>query len=289
MPNKTELPQIVEITKIVLENPIVKTFYFDISIDAKPGQFVMLWLPGVDEKPISVALDDGKKLALTLCSRGKTTQQIAKMKVGEKLGIRGPYGTMFNFKEGEHLALVGGGYGAAPLYFVAHEAVKKNCKIEFIEGARSEKHLVYIDRLKKLPNTNVHIATDDGSVGFKGYNTEVLKKVLEEEKIDRIMTCGPELMMQKVGEIGDAKDINTQISVERYMKCGFGVCGQCVLDPLGIRSCVSGPVMNSKVLKMLDEFGKYHRDDLGRKQYFLNPKKDACEPGCGNSAQSECG
>ncbi len=289
MQNKTQLPKVVKITKIIDENPVVKTFYFDISIDSRPGQFVMLWLPGVDEKPISIALDDGKQLALTLCSRGKTTRQIAKMKVGDRLGIRGPYGTVFNFQEGEHLALVGGGYGAAPLYFLAHEALKKNCKIEFIEGARSEEHLVYIDRLKELPNTTLHIATDDGSVGFKGYNTELLKKVASENKIDRIMTCGPELMMQKVGEIGDSKNINTQISVERYMKCGFGVCGQCVLDPLGIRSCVSGPVMNSKVLKMLDEFGKYHRDDLGRKQYFLNPQKDACEPGCGNSAQSECG
>lgn len=286
--NKEQLPKVVPIAKIEDENEIVKNFYFDISLDSKPGQFVMLWLPGVDEKPISIALDDGKQLVLTICSRGKTTQQMAKMKEGDKLGIRGPFGTNFHFAEGETLALVGGGYGAAPLYFVAKEAEKIGCKIEFIEGARSKDHLIYIEKLKALDNVNLHISTDDGSEGFKGYNTEVLKKVLEEVKVDKVMTCGPEIMMQKVGEIGESKGVPAFVSIERYMKCGFGVCGQCVVDPLGIRTCVSGPVMNYKVAKMFDDFGKYHRDSVGKKEYFVTPKKDDCTPGCGHSAESEC-
>lgn len=286
--NKEQLPIVVPIAKIEDENEIVKNFYFDISIGAKPGQFVMLWMPGIDEKPISVALDDGKQLVLTICSRGRTTQEMAKMKVGDKLGIRGPFGTHFLTNEGETLALVGGGYGAAPLYFVAYEAAKQGCKIEFIEGARSKEHLVYMDKLKALENTNIHISTDDGSVGHKGYNTEVLKKVLEDVKVDKIMTCGPEIMMQKVGEIGEAAGVNTFVSIERYMKCGFGVCGQCVVDPLGIRTCVSGPVMNYKVAKMFDDFGQYHRDSVGKKEYFITPKKDACTPSCGDSASGEC-
>lgn len=276
-----------KIKRIQDETDVVKTFYFDIELNSKPGQFVMLWLPGVDEKPISIAHDNNGELALTLCSRGKTTQQMAKLQVGDSMGIRGPYGTNFNFKEGEHLALVGGGYGAAPLYFVAHEAVKQGCTVEFIEGARDKGNLVYIDRLEKLENLNLHIATDDGSMGHKGYNTEVLKEVIKDTKIDRIMTCGPEMMMKAVGKIGDEANIQTQISVERYMKCGFGVCGQCVLDPMGIRTCVSGPVMNSKVLNMLDEFGSYHRDAQGKKQYFNNPKKDDSTHGCGHTAECE--
>lgn len=268
MQNKTELPKIVTIKKVVEETDCIKTFYFDYELGSKPGQFVMLWLPGVDEKPISIALDTGKEFALTICARGDATKKICELKEGDTLGVRGPYGTMFNFKENEKLALVAGGYGAAPLYNLANQAVEQNCEIDFIIGARSKDLLLYIDRLEKLANTKIHIATDDGSEGLKGYNTELLKQVVADKKIDRIMTCGPEMMMFKVGEIGDENGVNTQISVERYMKCGFGVCGQCVLDPLGIRTCVSGPVMNSKVLKMLNEFGKYHRDDLGRKQYF---------------------
>ncbi len=271
--NKEQIPKVVPIAKIENENEIVKNFYFDISLDSKPGQFVMLWLPGVDEKPISIALDDGNQLVLTICSRGKTTQQMAEMKVGDKLGIRGPFGTNFHFSEGETLALVGGGYGAAPLYFVAHRAIKAGCKIEFIEGARSKDYLIYIEKLKALKNLNLHISTDDGSKGYKGYNTELLKQVIDDVKVDKIMTCGPEIMMRKVGEIGDSKGVPAFVSIERYMKCGFGVCGQCVVDPLGIRTCVSGPVMNYKVAKMFDDFGNYHRDSVGKKQYFNNPDK----------------
>lgn len=284
--NKEQLPKVVAIAKIENETETVKNFYFDLSIDSKPGQFVMLWMPGVDEKPISIALDDGKQLVLTICSRGKTTQEMAKMKVGDKLGIRGPFGTNFHFVEGETLALVGGGYGAAPLYFVAHEAVKMGCKVEFIEGARSKEHLVYMDKLKALENVNLHISTDDGSEGIKGYNTVILKQLLADTKIDKIMTCGPELMMKSVGEIGEEAGVPVFVSIERYMKCGFGVCGQCVVDPLGIRTCVSGPVMNYKVVKMFDDFGQYHRDSVGKKEYFVTPKIHACEPGSGDSAKS---
>lgn len=268
MINKTELPKIVTIRKIVSETGNVKTFYFDHSLNSRPGQFVMLWLPEVDEVPISIALDTGDEFALTICARGETTKQICDLKEGDKLGIRGPYGTVFHFEENEKLALVGGGYGAAPLYYAAVEASKIGCEVHFVIGARDKDSLLYLDRLEKLENTHLYIATDDGSEGFKGYNTEVLKEVLKDHKIHRIMSCGPEVMMKKIGEIGDLSDINTQLSVERYMKCGFGLCGQCVMDPMGIRTCVSGPVMNSKILNMLEEFGKYHRDNLGKKQTF---------------------
>ncbi len=273
MENKTELPIVLEIKKVVDNTDNIKTLYFDHELKSKPGQFVMLWLPGVDEVPISISYDDGKQFGLTIFARGEATKQICNMKEGDKLGIRGPYGTMFNYKEGESLVLVGGGYGAAPLYFLAHEASKKNCKIAFMMAAKSKYRLLYVDELENMPSVSLHIATSDGSEGVKGHINETFENFIKENKVDKIMTCGPELLMKAIGEIGDKAEIQTQISVERYMKCGFGVCGQCVLDPLGIRTCVSGPVMNSKVLNMLDEFGKYTRDAQGKKQYFNNSDK----------------
>jgi len=264
----SELPTVLKIKRIVQENPTVRTFYFDHELGSKPGQFVMLWLPGVDEIPISIAYDNGKEFALTICKVGAMTEKIFELIEGDQLGIRGPYGTYFNFKAGDKIALVAGGYGAAPLYNLAHEAVAAGCEVDFIIGARSKDNLVYIERLEALDNVNLHIATDDGSAGFKGYTTVILADLLKEKKIDHIMSCGPEMMMKAVGKIGDDAGVNTQLSVERYMKCGFGVCGQCTLDPLGIRTCVSGPVMNNKILNMLEEFGSYHRDDVGKKQYF---------------------
>lgn len=268
MEKHTEIPKVIPIEEVVQETPEVKTFYFGHSLNSQPGQFVMLWLPGVDEKPMSISSDSGDKFSLTICARGDVTKKISKFKKGEKLGIRGPYGTSFHFEEKEKLVMIGGGYGSAPLYYAAVEASKLNCKIDFINCARSKENLLYLGKLEKIPNLKVHFATDDGSIGHKGYGTDILEKLIRKQEAHRILTCGPELMMKLVGNLGDSKQINTQISVERYMKCGFGVCGQCVLDPLGMRACVSGPIMNYNVLKMLDEFGKYQRDDLGEKQYF---------------------
>lgn len=258
----------VAIAKIVEENDCVRTFIFNHSVGAKPGQFVDLWVPGVNEKPFSVAYDDGKQLWLTICSVGPTTQELFKYKVGDKVGIRGPFGTEFKINEGDHLALVGGGYGAAPLYFVTKEALKKNCKVEFIVGARNKDLLLYTERIQALEGVKLHTATDDGSDGHHGYNTQVLEKVLEDGEVNMIMTCGPEMMMKRVSEIALEKEINAQISVERYMKCGFGICGNCTVDDLGIRTCMEGPVMDNEIVKTIDEFGKYHRDPQGKKHEF---------------------
>jgi len=270
MENKTELPIILEIKKISNDAEGIKTFYFDHTLNSKPGQFVMLWLPGVDEIPISVSVDTGDTFALTIFSRGEASDAICGLKEGDKIGIRGPYGTMFNYSEGDNLVLVGGGYGAAPLRYLAYEASKKNCQVDFMMAAKTKTKLLFVNELRAMKNVTLHIATSDGSEGVKGHINETFEKFIKENKVDKIMTCGPELLMKAVGEIGDKAGIQTQISVERYMKCGFGVCGQCVMDPLGIRTCVSGPVMNSKVLNMLEEFGKYHRDAEGKKQYFNN-------------------
>lgn len=243
----------------------MKTFIFEYSVGAKPGQFVNVWVPGLNEKPFSVAYDDGKELWLTICAVGPTSQKICEMKVGDKLGIRGPFGTHFEIKHGQHLALVGGGYGAAPLYFVTKEALKVGCKVEFILGARNKDLLIYTERVGQLENVNLHIATDDGSVGHKGYNTQVLEEVLKHNKIDCIMTCGPEMMMKRVSDIAFDAGVEAQISVERYMKCGFGICGNCTVDDLGIRTCSEGPVMPNELVRQIKEFGKYHRDAEGKK------------------------
>ena len=256
------------IAEIVEENPTVKTFVFETSLGAKPGQFVMIWIPGVDEKPMSVAFDNGKQLWITVCKVGPASSALHEMKVGDKVGIRGPFGTSYTFEEGEHLALVSGGYGAAPMYFVACEAIKKGCKVEFLVGARNKDLLLYEERVSHLDNVKIHLSTDDGSAGFHGFITEVLKKVLEEEKIDKVFTCGPERMMKAVGEIADDFGVDSFMSMEKYMKCGFGVCGQCAVDDTGELVCKKGPVMKFDYLKKLPELGKYHRDAQGKKHYY---------------------
>jgi len=261
-------PVALPIKKIVRENDTTNTYIFEYPLGARPGQFVMLWIPGVDEKPFSVAYDDGAEFWLTICNVGPATEELFKLKEGYKVGIRGPFGTHYEYEKGEHIATVAGGYGAAPMYFVAKDAVEAGCEVEFIVGARNKDLLLFVERVKEMKGVNLHISTDDGSEGFKGFTTQVLEKVMNEKKIDQVFTCGPEIMEKFVGEIAEKGGVDARISAEKYMKCGFGVCGQCAIDDTGETVCTKGPVMAYSYLKKLPEFGAYHRDAQGKKHNF---------------------
>lgn len=271
---QSRLPVTYRIKDIRQETEMVRTYTFDGSLGAKPGQMLMLWLPGVDEKPFSVAYDDGSETKITFFAVGPMTEELAKCQVGDLVGLRGPFGTSYEWSAGQHIALVAGGYGAAPMYFVASETVHHGCTLEVIVGARSEEHLLYIKELEALPHVSLHIATDDGSVGFKGYNVQLLEKMLEvtqdtsteDRPIDQVFACGPERMLKACSTVCHNFNIPSQFSLERYMKCGYGLCGNCTVDPLGIRICTDGPVVKNETCLKIEEFGKYHRDSLGRKK-----------------------
>jgi dihydroorotate dehydrogenase electron transfer subunit len=271
----TYLPRTYRILAVKRETAMVQTFTLDCSLGAKPGQFLMVWLPGVDEIPMSVAFDDGKTTRLTFFAVGDMTKELAKLGKGDLLGLRGPFGTHYTWKPKQRLILVAGGYGAAPMYFVAKEALKDKCRIDMIIGARSKEHLLYIKEFKAVKGVTLHISTDDGSMGFKGYNVQVLEKLITDSKIlhspfsiHQVFACGPERMLKRISEITAKAKIPSQLSLERYMKCGYGLCGNCVVDPLGIRLCVEGPVIDNKTCVKIAEFGKYHRDALGKRHPF---------------------
>ena len=144
---ESRLPRTYHIKEIKQETEMVRTYTFDGSLGAKPGQFVMVWLPGVDEVPMSVAYDDGAETRITFFAVGDMTEELAKAKVGDLVGLRGPFGTFYEWDPGDHIVLVAGGYGAAPMYFVASEAVKNGCTLEAIVGARGKEHLLYLKEL----------------------------------------------------------------------------------------------------------------------------------------------
>ncbi|MCA9370702.1 MAG: dihydroorotate dehydrogenase electron transfer subunit [Candidatus Peregrinibacteria bacterium] len=270
IPLQSRLPKTYRIKEIRVETDMVKTFTFDGSLGAKPGQFVMVWLPGIDEVPMSVAYDDGAETKITFFAVGEMTKVLTHSNVGDLVGLRGPFGTYYEWDAGDHIVLVAGGYGAAPMYFVASEAVKNGCTLEAIVGARGKEHLLYLEELEGLQHCSLHVSTDDGSMGHKGYNTEVLDHLLAAAAapIDKVFACGPEMMLKSVLTVCDKHKVPCSLSLERYMKCGFGVCGNCCVDPLGIRLCTDGPVMSGDLVRNIDEFGKYHRDAEGRKHEF---------------------
>src|SRR3990167_2389946 len=108
------IPQMLSIKKITDENPFVKTFWFNYNLNSQPGQFVMLWIPGIDQKPFSIAYDDSAEFGLTIFAVGSLSKKLFELRVGDRVGISGPYGTAFSIQNDTHYITVAGGYGAGP-------------------------------------------------------------------------------------------------------------------------------------------------------------------------------
>jgi dihydroorotate dehydrogenase electron transfer subunit len=257
-------PLVLPIQKIVQENSRVKSFYFDYPLVGKPGQFVMLWIPGFDELPFGIINKNNSSFMISAAAVGEATQALHAMKTGDKVGVRGAYGTSFSFpKPNAKVAMVAGGYGMVPLAYLAQELRKKNISVDLFAGARTKSELLFDTWMEEIGVT-VHRATDDGSIGHKGFVTEPFAKYVETAKPDMVYIVGPEVMEKKISDICYNLRIPFQISLERYMKCGIGICGQCCVDPTGWRMCVEGPVLNHRQLKLITEFGVYHRTASGR-------------------------
>jgi dihydroorotate dehydrogenase electron transfer subunit len=261
-------PSMVKITKIEDETPSIKTFYLETPKtmeNASPGQFIMAWIPDIDEIPLSLS---GKKpkLALSVKKIGDATAAFHNLKVGDRIGVRGPYGHGFSLKKGTSL-IVGGGIGMAPFLFLIDELFKFSKKITVINGAQTKHELLYLDKLQKSSrkNFNYIFTTDDGSFGEKGFASSIAIQKLQETSYDQVYTCGPEPMIWDLFQFTEKLKIPMQASLERLIKCGIGLCGQCSLDPLGYRICVEGPVLSSETLRKLTDFGKYKRDLGGHK------------------------
>jgi len=260
---KVDIPVMMEITKVVQEAKGIKSFFFNEKMESHPGQFIMVWLPGVDEKPMAVSYWSKNEFAFTSQAIGRFTKTLEKIKKCGKLGIRGPYGNSFSIKE--NACVVGGGVGMASLATLI-DTLKKPI---IINGSRNKEQLLYLKRFK---GKSMIATTDDGTYGRKGYTTDVLEEVLNGKKFNEseffskikiVYTCGPEIMMKKVLEICNKHNVECEASLERYMGCGFGICGKCMINNKIV--CIDGPIFNSKQLNKMTEFGNFARLKSGRK------------------------
>jgi len=256
-------PLVTKIIETKNENSRIKTIKFEYDKKITPGQFYMIWIPGVDEIPMSVSYIDKNIKGITFKKIGEATNALFNLKKGDKIGVRGPYGIGFKLN-GKKILFVGGGTGVAMLVPVIEEAIKKKLNSKVIIGAKTKNELFFEKRIKET-GAELFISTDDGSYGTKGFTTDIAEEIIKKNQFDLILTCGPELMMKKLMDI--SKDIDFQASLERFMKCGFGICGQCCIGD-GIRVCTEGPIFNEKTLKKIQDFGIFKRDASGKKIKF---------------------
>jgi dihydroorotate dehydrogenase electron transfer subunit len=264
--NRTRTTRILSVKD---ESQMVKTFTFKdkLCANAKPGQFLMLWIPGIDEIPLSVLnTEENSTVSVAVKKVGEATKALHSKRVGDVIGVRGPFGNSFTVKEGKIL-MVGGGTGLVPLVFLAKKSASEAAKLVFLMGAKSRDELLFLDESKQTlvrGEASLIATTEDGSYGIKGMATAPLESLLTKERFDMIYTCGPEKMIRKVFETAEKHKVALEASLERLMRCAIGLCGSCVIGKY--RVCRDGPVFNAKQLrKVKSEFGVSARDFDGRK------------------------
>ena len=245
-------------------------FHDKVAAKASPGQFAMIWIPGVDEVPMSLSSINVKEnvVGITVEKVGEATSSLHRMKVDDSVGIRGPFGRGYNVAETGNVMIVGGGIGVVSLMPLAEKLVrKKNCRVTFLLGAKTRDELLFLNRIKAILDNASHktvITTDDGSYGVKGLVTESAELLLTKERFDLIYACGPEPMMYKMFVLSEQFKAHFQASLERLMRCAVGLCGTCVIGKY--RVCKDGPVFSDEELRTVkEEFGVFRRDFTGKK------------------------
>jgi len=214
-------------------------------INGEPGQFVMVWLPNIGEKPFSIA--QFNPLGLMVVNVGPFSHAVHQLNVGDSVWIKGPLGRGFTI-DGERLLLVGGGYGSAPLLPLAIEARANQKKVNVFIGAKSKNDLLLLTAFQDL-GCEVTVTTEDGTSGEKGLVTSIVEKKLSKDEYDNLYACGPIRLLSALAKICIAQKVNYQLSWEANMRCGMGLCGSCEVPqsfdshlPPGWLACFDGPV-----------------------------------------------
>lgn len=233
--------------KVISNKRIAKNVYEmilegDTSAIIAPGQFVNIKIEGEFlRRPISICDYSENSLTLIYKVVGKGTSIMSAMQEGAWLDILVGLGNGFNTDfSGENPVLIGGGVGVPPMYRLAKDLISAGKKVSVILGFNKEEEIFYADEFEKL-GARVYVTTVDGSVGTKGFVTDVLKEL----DYSYFYTCGPEPMLKAVY---NTSTTSGQLSFEERMGCGFGVCMGCSCKTKygNKRICADGPVLEKE-------------------------------------------
>lgn len=230
-----------------------------VARDAQPGQFLMVRTTTdthpLLRRPFSIFFAEGIRVAIFFQKIGIGTRLLSEKREGDTVDIIGPLGTGFTIKKGhgdEQAALVGGGRGIAPLYFLARKLKADGASARVFYGGNSLSDLPARERFEKH-GIVLSCTTEDGSFGTRGLITEVLEAEINNGfSTSQIYACGPEPMLKKIAEIAATRNIPAEFSLESVMGCGFGACWGCVKkikkdNATGWHKiCEEGPVLRTE-------------------------------------------
>jgi ferredoxin--NADP+ reductase len=241
---------------------------------ALAGQFIILRIDEQGERiPLTIADYNRKKgtIAVIFMEVGKTTKQLGTMKVGDKLlNFAGPLGQPTEIEKYGTVVCIGGGVGIAPLYPIVRELKNAGNYVISVLGARNEKLLMLEKEIEEYSD-ELHICTDDGSKGIKGFVSNILQNLIDSgKKIDIVWAIGPVIMMKVVASLTKKHNIKTIVSLNPIMVDGTGMCGGCrvTIDGKIKFTCVDGPEFDGH---------KVDFDNLMlRNRRFLKEEEHAC-------------
>jgi len=254
------------IFKMVIEAPLV-------AAKARPGQFVMIRIDEFGERiPLTIADIDGKNVTIVYQTAGVTTYKMTEKKIGEFISdIVGPLGHATDTKKIGTVCCVGGGVGIAELYPVAKAYKNAGNNLIIIIGARNKELLIFKKELEGL-GAQLLIVTDDGSLGEKGFVSDILKRLIDSgNKIDLVYAVGPGIMMEVVSNLTKSYGIKTLVSLNTVLVDGTGMCGSCRIQ-VGSETkfaCVDGPEFDGHMVNF--------KELKARQNLFKEQEKHACK------------
>ena len=217
-----------------------------VTRNAQAGQFIIFRVETDGERvPITIADVDREKGILTVVfmAVGYSTKKLAQLEVGDEiLDVVGPLGKATEIEKYGTVVCVAGGYGAAPCYLISKAFHDAGNKVHMIMGARDKDLLFWQDKMATACS-ELHIATDNGTLGHKGFVTEVLADIIKNEKVDYVIAVGPMPMMRAVANLTKQEGIKTEASMNPIMIDGTGMCGACRVTVGGeVKfACIDGP------------------------------------------------
>ncbi|HZX45370.1 MAG TPA: sulfide/dihydroorotate dehydrogenase-like FAD/NAD-binding protein [Candidatus Nanoarchaeia archaeon] len=242
----------------------------DVAKKAKPGQFLMVRIDEKGERiPLTIADSSKRTITLVFLVVGKTTEQLSGLKKGDELiDVAGPLGNPSKIQSFGNVAIIGGGLGIAPIYLIAKALKEAKNRVTTIIGAKSKDHLFWEERFKEISD-RVFIATDDGSKGQKGFVSDILKELMQREKLDLVIAIGPPIMMKVISDMTRSR-IKTIVSLNPIMIDGMGMCGGCRVSIDGeIKfACCDGPEFNGHKVDW--------QDLMNRNRTYVEEEKCAC-------------